>query len=541
MGGPDREPGAPSFERIRRLAGRLLRECRAGDPGALARVRAQLPGLAAPGPASAASQVRLADVQHALAREAGLESWAALKRHAQAQEPLVAQLERFLLALRHGDAATMRQALQGAPAIARASVHAACAACDAALVEAWLAREPANAVARLGGSGWTPLNCLAASPLFALDASHAAASATIGARLLSLGADPNGFTPAGEPDPARRQPVLYRASEHGNAGLVRVLLEHGADPNDGESIYHAAERNHRDVLALLLEHGADLSAAHPTWTNTPLYFLAWYREGHPRTQAATEGMRWLLEHGADPNVPSYERRETPLHRIAELGRGAGVAELLLGHGADPARPRADGRTPYELAVRAGNRAVAGLLRARGAAPAALRPIDAFLGACAAGDVDAARRVRDAHPGLLERLESPDRRALVAAAQGGQAAAVRALATLGFDVAWEGEEPGTALHHAAWRGEVGTTRALLELGAPVDARDREYGSSPLAWAAHGSGNCREADEAYAGVIDLLIAAGASRQPSFNRWGEPPEALASDAVAGHLRATGFAPPD
>ena len=190
-------------------------------------------------------------------------------------------------------------------------------------------------------------------------------------------------------------------------------------------------------------------------------------------------------------------------------------------------------------MRAGNRPVADLLRARGAAPPALRPVDELLGACALGDVDAARRVLDAHPGLRETLTANERAAVVVAAQNGNAAGIRALAAVGFDVALERHDSATPLHEAAWRGLVDAVRALVELGAPIDPRDRRYGSSPLAWAAHGSVNCREDDEAYMAIIDLLLAAGATREPSFNAWREPPEALASEAVAEHLRAKGFAP--
>jgi ankyrin repeat protein len=541
MSDPAREPGAPTFDRVRDLAKQLVRACRAGEPAALARVRAQLPRLASLDAATAAAGVRLADVQHALAREARLENWAALKRYLQAHEPLLAQVERFLGALPDGDAGTLRHVVEQFPEISSTSIHAACAACDLAVVERWLARDPALATARYGGKGWTPLDCLAASPLFALDAARAAASVAIGTRLLDLGADPNTFTPPPQWAPEERLTVLYRASHQGNVGLARLLLERGADPNDGESIAHAAERDHRDVLEVLLAHGAEISAAHPRWNNTVLYFLAGYRDGHAQTGPATAGMRWLLEHGADPNVPSYKSGETPLHRIADFGRGPAVAEMLLAHGADPARPRADGRTAYELAMRSGNRSVAELLHARGGGVAELRPIDAFLSACAVGDVEGARRIRDAHPGLLEALSPRDRGALVAAAESNNVQGVRALVALGFDVGSEGPDAGTPLHHAAWRGRVELTRVLLELGAPVDVRDKEYGSSPIAWAAHGSANCRDADQDYIEVIDLLLAAGPERPPSFNKSGEPPELLASDTVADHLRARGFAPPE
>jgi ankyrin repeat protein len=458
---------------------------------------------------------------------------------AQAQEPLIDQVARFLRAVPEGDLATMRRVLEGFPEVASTSIHAACAACDAGAVERWLARDASVATAKLRDTGWTPLDCLAVSPMFGIDDAHREASVAIGRRLLALEADANTFTLASPDDSSSRLSVLYRASEQGNRGLVQLLLEHGANPNDGESAYHAAERNHRDVLELLVAHGAEISAAHQPWNNTVLYFLAGYHDDHPRARDATAGMQWLLEHGADPNVPSYDHRETPLHRIAEMGRGVPVAELLLAHGADPRRARADGRTPYELAMRAGNLAVAELLRAKGGAVEPLRPIDAVLSACAAGDEARARALLDAHSGLREALLEQESNALVHAAGAGMVAAVRTLAALGFDLGRESPWGGTPLHMAAWRGRIEAVRALIDAGAPINVRDRTYGSSPIAWAGHGSANCREADDDYIAVIDLLLTAGAEREPSFNRWKDPPENLSSDAVADYYRARGFAP--
>jgi ankyrin repeat protein len=501
-------------------------------------MRAALPRLTALDDAAIATQLKLADVQHAFAREAGLENWAALKRQVESTEPFIHQVSRFLRALGENDGDTMRHVLERHPDVARSSLHAACAACDRAAAEAWLARDPSQVTAGIRpDSDWMPLVCLAQSPLFATDELHAAASVAIGGRLLAMGADAN--TSTSEPDdPAIRLSVLYRASERGNAGLVRLLLEHGANPNDGESTYHAAERNHRDVLELLLAHGAEISAAHPHWTNTVLYYLAGYRDEQPMAASANEGMLWLLEHGADPNIPSYASQETPLHRVAASGRATPLARMLLEHGADPSRPRADGRTAYDLAMRAGHTAIAELLRARGAA-GELRPVDALLGACAVGDEARARLLLDADPTLLETLASTERDVLLHAAAHGRVEAVRVLAALGLDVAAEGSDGGTPLHWAAWNGRVATVRLLLERGAPVNVRDLRFGSAPLAWAAHGSKNCRTADDDYIAVIDLLLGAGVDRALTYNNWREPPEALSSDAVAKHLRARGFAP--
>lgn len=67
-------------------------------------------------------------------------------------------------------------------------------------------------------------------------------------------------------DSARVSP-LSRASRSGYLHLVRLLLEHGADPNmpedcapDGRALYEACCANHRSVAQLLLERGANPNA-----------------------------------------------------------------------------------------------------------------------------------------------------------------------------------------------------------------------------------------------------------------------------------------
>ncbi len=293
-------------------------------------------------------------------------------------------------------------------------------------------------------------------------------------------------------------PPLYYASVANDLAEVKRLLEAGADPNDGESIYHAAEKNHRAVLDLLKAHGGDFSQRHPHWTNTPLYFLAGFGGDDGGEAAWHKGMAYLLERGADPNVTSYAVNETPLHKVAAARGNAATARLLLDHGANPAAVNAHGQTPYALAVRSGNLEVAHLLAERGVSTA-LAPADEFLGACMRGDEPRARDLLTQHP------------------------------SVGGLLATEIHFAGTPLHWAAWHGEVPAVRALIALGAPVNMRDREFGSSPLGWAAHGSRNCRAADDEYGEIVHLLRAAGATREASINKWQQPPESLASERVA------------
>jgi hypothetical protein len=296
-------------------------------------------------------------------------------------------------------------------------------------------------------------------------------------------------------------PPLYYASIADDLAEVTRLLEAGADPNDGESVYHAAERNHRAVVDLLLQYGCDISSAHAVYGNTPLFFLCGFGNDDEGRSAWHQGIAYLLERGADPNVPSDQSRDTPLHRIATSPGGLATAKLLLDHGADPLIRNADGDVPYQIAFRSGNDALARVIADRGG-EVPLTPVDAFIAACRRGDEVRARALLDGDGSLKTVLPRE----------------------VGF--------AGTLLHWAAWTGNVAAVRALIAVGADVNQRDREFGSSPLGWAAHGSCECRRADDDYCTVVDLLRAAGATREASINRFNETPEGMATDRVAERL---------
>jgi hypothetical protein len=73
---------------------------------------------------------------------------------------------------------------------------------------------------------------------------------------------------------------------------------------------------------------------------------------------------------------------------------------------------------------------------------------------------------------------------------------------------------------------------------VNQRDSRYGSSPIAWCAHGSlYNGRANDEDYPAIAELLIDAGATRPESYNQWQESPESMARPSVVAVFKARGF----
>ncbi len=532
-----------ALDQIRNQAKHLLKQARAGDGVVIGQLREQLPGLSALSDPDVAESVRLADVQHAVARMLGHSNWTTLKRFFERVDPIHAQAARFLKALREDDADTAGGLLAATPAIARYSIHTAAAVGDTVTVEAMLAADASLASALSPGDQLAPLLYAVHEELKqALGVSPGQHLATVRA-LLDAGADPNASAPL--PDVADKIPALYFPSNRGNVAVVRLLLERGAKPTDGESLYHAAQHDHRDCLTVLAEFGADLHRGPDRHGNTPLHFLAAHTPDNPITPKALRGLTWLLEHGADPSVPSYGGRadqpqagETPLHRAAAVGHDVEVLRALVAHGAPVNGRRDDGLTAYRLAVRAGHEGAAVYLTAAGA-DTALTPVDQLLAACSGRRVDDARALVAANPGLVGALGPSERGALGEAVTRGDLGAVRVMISLRWPLTDEGEWGGTPLHWAAWNGRVEMVRLLLDAGAPVNVRDSRYGSSPIAWCAHGSCYAGGAnDEDYPAIIHLLVDAGATRPASYNRWNEPPESLARPSVVAALKARGFA---
>ena len=537
-----------AVDALKAHAKQMLALARANDVTVITALRKLLPRLAQKSDADFAANIKLADVQHAMAAQRNIKSWAELKRMVESIDPLRVQAERFLHAIREERKDRAEELLAAHPAIAQYSIHAAAAACDADAVASFLRNDPSLANAKAEPNKAEPLIFACGTSLFNTSEIRAANNARIMKMLLDAGGDSNAYVIFNDGERDARIPALYFASNGNNIPATRMLLEHGANPNDGESIFHSAERNHRECMELLLEHGAEISKANDDWENTPLYFIAGHKPSSRLCASSEQGMLWLLEHGADPNVTSYNgekyatsstRGETPLHRIAAFGKSVDVARMLVEHGAVVDKPRGDGRTAYVLAVRAANEPVAQYLAEMGANTDALAPEDLLVKACLVGDESVARRVMTEHPTLLSTLSTDDRRTLSLAAEEGRENSVRLMASLGWDLTVEGPWGGTPLHQAAWHGKVSMVQLLVELGAPINFRDSRYGSSPIAWAAHGSANGGSGSESdYVAVVDILLSAGSTREASYNNWNEPPERLAAKAVTRLLKERGFA---
>jgi len=490
-------PERPDLEQLKKQAKELLEGIHDGRTEALARCGSEN-----------TADFALSDAQRVLAREYGFPSWARLKLHVETRTEETAEA-RLIDATIHGDRETVERILAERPTLRRRGLYVAAALGDAEDVCARIGREPELARAKGGPRNWEPLLYVCFGRLGGDDAERVK---TVRA-LLVAGADVNAsWIDAIWPDSP--QAALYGAvGVNDYPSVAETLLGAGANPLDGESIYHAAEQFHRRSLEVLAAFGADFSARQSPWGNTPLYF----NFGHtPDMPTAGLGIRWLLEHRADPNVTSGDLGETALHAAVRNGWGAEMVELLLDCGAKPEIKRTDGRTALALAVRAGNTEAERVLRAAGGEVGepvggieAVSAVDEFLGACRRVDGERVRALLRDHPGLVAGLNEAERRSVLDAAGEGRADALLLMKEAVMDLAVEGPHGETPLHIAAWRGHREAVGVLIAAGAALDKADRMFTAPPFGWCAHGSMHCpQKGGGDYAGVATALIEAGAT---------------------------------
>jgi ankyrin repeat protein len=82
--------------------------------------------------------------------------------------------------------------------------------------------------------------------------------------------------------------------------------------------------------------------------------------------------------------------------------------------------------------------------------------------------------------------------------------------LGFPIESRGADGATALHAAAYSGSADAVRLLLERGADIEARDTTWNSTPVEWAAVGSGEQPTTNPApdWIATVQTLLEHGAS---------------------------------
>ena len=398
------------------------------------------------------------------------------------------------------------------PEVGRASIYAAAVLGDDVAVRQFLAADPAGATAKGGPHEWDALTYLCFSNYLKLDRARTDGFVRAATALLEAGASPNtGWMEQNHRPESEWEPVLYGAcgvAHHPE--LTRLLLEHGANPNDGEVVYHAPETYDNDAMKLLVETGK------LTAENLSLMLIRKH-DWHDY-----EGAKYLLEHGADPKGPR-ERGWLAIHHALARDNNLNMFELLLDYGADPTARNVhrvggdvsdDQRTVVELAARRGRGDVLALFKRRGI-PITLHGLDELIGACAMNDGATVQRIAASEPELVRALLSEGAGLLAAFTGTGNVDGVRQLLDLGVPVAElnEGDsyfgtpKNSTPLHVAAWRAHPAIVKLLLERGAPPDGRDGR-GDTPLALAVRACVNSYWTRRRSPDSVETLLRAGAS---------------------------------
>jgi ankyrin repeat protein len=509
-------PARPDLEQLRRQAKELLASARAGDPEALARFR-MLPAFAnATDDTLRRTTLALHDAQSVIARELGLPSWNALRERVEELTlEFSAAADRFVEAATEGRADRAARLLAMHPGIAGASLWTALVAGDTAAVEARLAGHPERVREPGGPRGWEPLLYVCHSAVHGV-AARDDTLAEIASQLIKGGADPNGRFPWLHH--GVRRPVLWGATRVTRSlPLARVLLELGADSNDGVTLTLAASAGDLAVLDLLREYGADPDHPWATDGSTPLYAILCFGTD-------LRGARWLVEHGADPDAVFPATGETPLHAAARTGDVA-LVELLVEHGADVSRRNIAGRTPYTEAALVNNHAVAEWLLGHGA-PDEMAPVDQLVALCSGGDIARAKALLAANPELRSQYTEGHYAALYLAAKRADLPALEALLVSGFEPNHGDESIGmTALHKAAMAGKPASVRALLAHGGSVTQQDREFHATALICAAEGARSHGSAEfdpgTDYDAVGRILLEAGSPTE--WEAGAEPSEGI------------------
>jgi ankyrin repeat protein len=277
--------------------------------------------------------------------------------------------------------------------------------------------------------------------------------------------------------PSGRRP-LSAAAHFDHQEIVRLLLERGADPTweeptapKGLSLHEAAHAGNRGLVELLLAHGADPNSSVDS-------------SGSATFAASTSEIRALLvAHGGtlDPYLIWMNEDEEAMRRVAENPRAACLA-------------------------------------------------DAFTTVCTLGKRELLDRLLQAGIRVLAiitgcqsyLLEHPDM--------------LRTLLAHGMSPDLMNWQRQTLLHLLCNRpddtgGKVERAAILLDAGANIAARDDEYRSTPLAWAARANATA---------MVEFLIARGApTNLPDEEHWATPlawADRRGHSQIASILRARG-----
>ena len=410
-----------------------------------------------------------------------------LRRHLAERFALAEETAVIIDAAKTGDVARVRHELIYNPRLAQLSnetgdtaLHQAAHQGHLKIVEALL--ENGAVVDAIRGDGSRPVH-LALMPDWRAGVSPAT-SQSIANLLLGEGARNTMFIAAMRGDMAFIQESLER-----DRSLANEL-----DTNHHRPISAAARRNDLAMVRLLLEHGADPSLPEE---GAPRGHALWSAANNHHYELA----RLLLEHRADPNG-MVESSGTPMMRAED---DAEMFALLRRYGG-----KADRNAREELAHLIGNRRYADVERLVRADPGLLEDPEAHW-----GDGILAGPASSGDHQMIELLMRYGARVPLVSKWAPyyyfkHEATAAFLLEQGMDPNHMNWHRFTLLHHMAATGEVNKARLLVKHGADVNAIDEEYRTTPLGVAAR---------RGQMPMVKLLLLSGADPALAGAAWATP----------------------
>ncbi len=260
----------------------------------------------------------------------------------------------------------------------------------------------------------------------------------------------------------------------------------GAHPFWGgrpQPLHVAIETERRPMIDLLLERGADVNGANEQYDHWSPLMLAMNRDRQDIRlelirRGARVGLAEALMMGDDARVSVLLSNGLPQPApnrgswIA-LARTIAAIDALVAHGAGVEQPDHWGTRPIEALSKLGDagRPLVRHLASLGATPS---PADV----ARLGDATELRRLAE-----VDAQAVREDAVLLAAVSNRHHDLVRWLLSLGASAnARERDQAHqTALHTAAWNGDLPMVKLLLEGGADPAALDDEYDAPPVGWA------------------------------------------------------------
>lgn len=404
----------------------------------------------------------------------------------------------------HGSLDRADAILAAHPEVGNSDIHTAAILGDDVGVRYFLALDGASATLKSGPLRWDALTHLCFSKYLRLDKARSDGFVRAATALLDAGASAKTgfFETDHQPMPEWDSALYGAAGVAHHAGLTRLLLERGADPNDDEVPYHAPETRDNDALRVLVESGRLTSDNLSTML---LRKADWHDH---------DGITYLLEHGADPNRMT-RWGYTALHQALRRDNARRNIDALLDYGADPLlKSRLGSVSAASIAARRGRGDVLELFEQRGVR-LEFSGVEALVAACARNDATTVGAIAAREPSLVREVLAEGGRLLAEFAGTANAEGVGHLLDLGVDVGarYEGDgyfdiaKDSTALHVAAWKAWPNVVTLLIARGASVDVPDGQ-GRTPLALAVKACVDSYWSDRRSPASVEALIRAGAS---------------------------------